>query len=574
MSDDKNTNIKDKKVDQKFVRCISQSILAFTINIILGSYIVYVSKILHVIQLPTRIDQFPYNTQDVPDSITNRTIKDNVVGINYLYTEPPTPNDNSADTSIATDVAVLPSTTPVEMVFPMTRQLCYKQIYVNPHDYKQIYWPNYFLSGLYKSKRVSFLIIQLILQQMYSFIYNGICIFFEVVYGVNRDNDGWSIYLWETAMMILGPLLFVLFSFGWSVCLYFYTIYCIFMQIFTLYEYESASTGVRKDEPEYENHYADKEQDKRKNSWWWTGIPLIPIRGWLFWFSMLILLGFLYGFMLIGWILIPFVFIPFITVIFCYILNIETKIYNPSTFKAPDVVNVDPSYIYSICKNGYTFFYITSIISLINTMVFTTATTGTIVVAAFVLVIYIIYNMILKYIKPDNYSTITLLLSKVEPITYMFTYIFITCSSAYGNQVMTGVIILFLALWGLSNKHKMLYYPTKFNSAIYTLVPFATVPGNNLYNSGDNSTCGCYDNTVPYKDIDELLKKLQGTEYMQKLFRPSALTQEEKAQESSREESSKSGFKRALSFAGNIGIGSIKALSTLSGIPIFPEYFK
>ena len=182
--------------------------------------------------------------------------------------------------------------------------------------------------------------------------------------------------------------------------------------------------------------------------------------------------------------------------------------------------------------------------------------------------------MILKYIKPDNYSTITLLLSKVEPITYMFTYIFITCSSAYGNQVMTGVIILFLALWGLSNKHKMLYYPTKFNSAIYTLVPFATVPGNNLYNSGDNSTCGCYDNTVPYKDIDELLKKLQGTEYMQKLFRPSALTQEEKAQESSREESSKSGFKRALSFAGNIGIGSIKALSTLSGIPIFPEYFK
>ena len=147
MSDDKNTNIKDKKVDQKFIRCISQSILAFTINIILGSYIVYVSKILHVIQLPTRIDQFPYNTQDVPDSIKDRiptsntdttAIKNNVVGINYLYTEPP------PATGAATDIAALPPTSPVEMVFPMTRQLCYKQIYVNPDDYKQIYWPNYF----------------------------------------------------------------------------------------------------------------------------------------------------------------------------------------------------------------------------------------------------------------------------------------------------------------------------------------------------------------------------------------------------------------------------------------------
>ena len=59
---------------------------------------------------------------------------------------------------------------------------------------------------------------------MYSFIYNGICIFFEVVYGVNQDNDGWSIYLWETAMMILGPLLFVLFSTNYNLLLIFRTL--------------------------------------------------------------------------------------------------------------------------------------------------------------------------------------------------------------------------------------------------------------------------------------------------------------------------------------------------------------
>jgi hypothetical protein len=537
MSDDKNTNtnIKDKKVDQKFFRCISQSILAFTINIILGSYIVYVSKILHVIQLPTRIDKFPYTTTDVPDSIKNRTLLDNIVGINYLYTEPP----NTTTTPATADaIAGLPSPSPVEMSFLMTRQLCYKQIYVNPYDYKQIYSPNYFLSGLYKSKRVSFLIIQLILQQMYSFIYNGICIFFEVVYGVNNQNDGWSIYLWETAMMILSPLLFVLFSFGWSVCLYFYTIYCIFMQIFTIYEYESDSTGVRKDEPEYENRRADKEQNKDKNSWWWTGIPLIPIRGWLFWFAMWILLIFLYGFMLIGWILIPFVFIPCINWIFSSILNIKTKIYkiyNPISdkFSQPIDSNNPPTTqqkLFTISKNICTFLYITFIIHLINTMVFTTATTGNIVVAAGVLVIYIIYNMFLNYKNPDNYSTITLLLSKIEPITYMFTYIFITCSSAYGNQVMTGVIILFLALWGLSNKHKMLYYPTKFNQNIYTIVPFSR-DLDNLYDSGDSATCGCYDKTVPYKNIDELLKNLKGTKYMETLFPKKGATEATEATE-------------------------------------------
>ena len=60
---------------------------------------------------------------------------------------------------------------------------------------------------------------------------------------------------------------------------------------------------------------------------------------------------------------------------------------------------------------------------------------------------------------------------------------------------------------------------------------------------------------------------------MQKLFGPS-VSAEVQAQAQAAPAAPKSGFKRALSFAGNIGIGSIKALSTLSGFPIFPEYFK
>jgi hypothetical protein len=291
MSDDSpiNTNIKDKDTDKKFLICISQSILAFIINIILGSYIVYVSKILHVIQLPTRMDQFPYTTTDVPESITDRNIDNNVVGINYLYTEPPSipkPEDiTEAVTNIAVPIATTSATTTattdtnVEKSFFITRQLFYTQIFVNPQNYKRIYRPDHFSSSLYKSNWVFVLMIKIIRQQLYSFIYWGLCIFFGFIYGdTTEKQSGNMLYLWETAMMIFGPLFFLLFSIGWSVCLFFYSCYCIFMQIFTILNYESADTGVRKDNPNMENTYKGP-NNPEKNSWWWRGIPILTPSG-------------------------------------------------------------------------------------------------------------------------------------------------------------------------------------------------------------------------------------------------------------------------------------------------------
>ncbi len=530
MSDDsidKNTNIKDKDSDKKFFMILSQTILAFIINIILGSYIVYASKILHVIQLPTRMDQFPYTTTDVPDSIVNNSTSNNIVGINYLYTEPPPTTAAAAPAAaavIATGGIVTPAANPAtdsEKVFFMSRQLFYTQIYVDPQNYTRIYDPPYFFSSLYKSEWLTSLMFKLIMQQLYSFIYWGLCLFFGFVYGdAAAPHSGWYLYVWETAMMIFGPVLFLLFSVGWSICLFFYSCYCIFMQIFTIWNYESDEKGVRKDNPNLENSY--KTTDPKKNAWWWRGfpfflfIPFLTASGFLSILGVVGLLSILFWYFLLGITFIPFIGPLCINWIFSCIINIDTDIVPP----LPPVSTNPPDHWTNFWKNLGTCIVVLYFTSIINILAFTTtsATTGNLIATSAVIVIYIIYNIYLAKNNKGKYSTSSLLLSKLEPITYVFTYIFINCSAIYGYNVMTGVIVLFLALWGLSNKHKMLFYPAKVKEGIYSNV---VTTNQNLYKSGDNITSNCYDKPTtdnPLKDIPELLKNLKGNLYVKTLL--------------------------------------------------------
>ena len=110
------------------------------------------------------------------------------------------------------------------------------------------------------------------------------------------------------------------------------------------------------------------------------------------------------------------------------------------------------------------------------------------------------------------------MLSKLEPITYVFTYIFINCSAIYGYNVMTGVIVLFIALWGLSNKHKMLFYPAKFKLNNYVPVPTKDF---NLYQSEDNPRSNCYDKPTednPILSLEDLLENLKGEKSAQSII--------------------------------------------------------
>ena len=545
MSDDsidKNTNIKDKESDKKFFMILSQTILAFTINIILGSYIVYASKILHVIQLPTRMDKFPYiSDKTVPDSIINRTVAYNTVGINYLYTEPPPTAAAAAATATAATATATATAATVaglittnsslinlfrtdsqegDKVFFMSRQLFYTRIYVDPLNYTRIYDPSYFFSSLYDSNWIVSLMFKLIMQQLYSFIYWGLCIFFGFVYGdTTEPQSGKSLYLWETAMMIFGPVLFLLFSVGWSFCLFFYSGYCIFMQIFTILNYESADTGVRKDDPKLENVFKGH-QDSNKNAWWWRGfpfflfIPFLTASGFLSILGIIIILYILFWYVFLGFAFIPIIGPLCINWIFSCIINIDTDIV-PTTRPTPLIE--PPDYWKNFWKNAGTCIVVLYFTSIINILAFTTtsATPGNLIATAAVIVIYIIYNIYLARNHKGKYSTSSLLLSKLEPITYIFTYIFITCSAIYGYNVMSGVIVLFIALCISSHKHKMLFYPAKFKNN-YVNVPKDTTDAN-LYKSSDHPTSNCYDKPTddnPLKDITELLKDLKGNKWV------------------------------------------------------------
>jgi hypothetical protein len=369
---------------------------------------------------------------------------------------------------------------------------------------------------------------KLIMQQLYSFIYWGLCIFFGFVYGdAATPQSGWTLYLWETVMMIFGPVLFLLFSVGWSICLLFYSWYCIFMQIFTILNYESAEKGVRKDDIKLENSLKGQ-QDPDKNEWRWPG----PVRGFLSCCGVVGLLLVLFWYFFLGSALIPF-FILCINWIFSCIINIDADIVPPTTLPASTTLPTTnpPDHWKNFGKNFGTCIVVLYFTSIINILAFTTtsATPGNLIATAAVIVIYIIYNIYLAKNNKGKYSTSSLLLSKLEPITYVFTYIFINCSAVYGYNVMSGVIVLFLALWGLSNKHKMLFYPAKFKGGIYVNVP-NVIDSNgsvneNLYKSADIEISNCYDKpteTNPLKGITELLKNLKGNIYVEDLLKKAA----------------------------------------------------
>ena len=140
-----NTTIKDKKVDKQFFIGVIHTVLAFIINIILGCYVIYVSKILQFIKLPTNINEYPY-TNDKPALNINNTSSE-FVGINYLYTESP---EESNKSTIGT-----------------TRELLFTQIHVDPNDYKEIYDAPYFFSELYNAKNsVTYTFILLVIQHI------------------------------------------------------------------------------------------------------------------------------------------------------------------------------------------------------------------------------------------------------------------------------------------------------------------------------------------------------------------------------------------------------------------------
>ena len=425
-----NTTIKDKKVDKQFFIGVIHTVLAFIINIILGCYVIYVSKILQFIKLPTDINKYPYTTSNSIPEISNTP--DQFVGINYLYTES---LEESNKSTIGT-----------------TRELLFTKIHVNPNDYKQIYDAPYFFSELYNAKNsVTYTFILLVIQYIYSFYYWGICYFFQMINFSNDKNTDKSnslyLYLWETFIMLIGFPAFIIYSIVLTGLSVLYIAYIIIINLSVIWNYDFIKNKLNLTDDKY---FHTGTLDKL-----WRGLSAIII--------MLCLFGFSIWCILLYAILIPFL-LPFFIYIFACLIRIYSITNNDATNENNDDFTTSTTgVIKSITvwlnvindKNtglnyGLNFLSFFSVILAIMSY-------GSIIPA----IIYIIYFIIVDTItlKNKKYSITTILLSKIEPISYIIAIIIIAYSTYYGSMVSYIVGFLLVLLCIISKKHQLLFYP-------------------------------------------------------------------------------------------------------------------
>jgi hypothetical protein len=462
---DKNTTIKDKDSDKKFFASLGTWLIVLTVNIMLGSYIIYASKILHVIQLPTNLDADPYtntkeneNAKEPISRITYRmkNIDNNTIGINYLDTiiQPPqnevddadaTIADAATDANAATDAATISDTDNDNP--PGTRIPFFTKINVNPDNYKKIFNENgFFGSSLYaKNTNVQYVCLLIVLQKYYCYIYYGICLFFTFIYGDKKGN-----YIWESMMLIFGFPLFLLYCMGMIIGLCVLLPIWILWQIQFVYYYESTDKGIC------------LINDKQTTTWVNFGKQLFSIIYRIICSIIIILfilsigLGMLSMFLINVSVIFPICIFPYIFYIFyniisieCYINNNSTITSNPIIPKSEPIIEIKTSSKYEI---GLT------ILKIIGFVIVSSISS---VIAPLILIINYIYSA--YNTKQGTYSIATLLLSKIEIITYVIAIIFLWCTQkSYGWYVFSIVFAVVLLLFGLrmtTNLIQFIFYP-------------------------------------------------------------------------------------------------------------------
>ena len=450
-----NTDITNQNVDKKFFQKIFQIVIAFLINIILGSYIVYISKILYVIELPTCMNTFPYITNYADDDIIDSKTGSVDIGINYLLSA------NKDD---------------VDKIWSF-REDCdryYTKIGVDKKDYTEIYNPWFFKAKeLYTSSWVTIAVFLTTYQRFLCFSYWGICLFFSKVYG--------NTFLWESVMTIFGFPLFIAFISFWALIAPFYVFFTLLYNIYLLWYYDSGKNNQPIEFVTTKNlkemGFSEKFKKTSGICWRWTCSFFISLFFIVFAFVGVLPFSILYSFGCL----------PFLIAIVINIARITCHIVDP----------LDPTVTVSSEKDkpwslpivlaiGFGFIFLFFIFVYVPTLSIYTPILG--------LIIILLYAYISKK-NNKTYSTLNILLSKIEIITYFITFIFIAYSSYYGSNIMIAIVVIFIALWCTRGKHKLLYYPydAKESPSIFTLL-------TNRYESSpaDKADCNKVCETIPF----------------------------------------------------------------------------
>ena len=499
---DKNTTIKDKDSDKKFFTSLGTWLVIFTINVMIGSYVIYASKILHVIQLPTNLDAPPYTItatvakQQLNDEtkeaeatlssiyviprIKEQMTKNNNVGINYLDTfiQPPAP---VVDAATATGAVAAP-----EPAHERTEY--FTKIMVNPDDYKNIFNEYSFLgSSVYKYQTgILYAISLIITQQYYFYIYYSICYFFSFVYNNSKDS-----YWGESIMLIVGfPAFLLYFMFIVGLLAFLLPIW-ILRQVPKFWKYESTPVGIKKiDDAGTNTTVAGVAAGAATAAV--SGGPTGIVKAGIWWFLKTIFMAVwrfckLLLVLIIGLNLLIFstgsavvyqvIMFPYIFYIFYKIISITCEINNNDTVKNEPIDIKKPIGIKTI------WYYILGglfVISCVIPALFS-------LLIPLTLIINYIYNA--KYTKPEHYSVASLVFSKIEIITIVIALIFLFCTKqSYGLYVFLVVLVLVLLIYGLSYMRKItfIFYPYIINDPNDNPV-FIPVNGYT-----DQTTSGCY----------------------------------------------------------------------------------
>ena len=219
----KEPTIMDIKSNKLYIHLIFHFVfITLLLNIIFGSYLNYVAKVLHIIKLPMCLNEAPYTeVASAPAPPAN-----SFVNINYLWS---ISQEQIAANKVIDDARIerikmlalgkdisdeLKNKSTEQIPFKIDRELYYNKIKVEGAD---IPFETDICSYLYKENSVLMVTFYLLVQHFYSFNYWGICMFFSSIYGGNLDDkaennkSSWKPFIWEFFMIIVSPIYFMFF---------------------------------------------------------------------------------------------------------------------------------------------------------------------------------------------------------------------------------------------------------------------------------------------------------------------------------------------------------------------------
>jgi len=464
-------NITDNSADKTYIYGVfAYIIFHLLVNLILGSYIVYIAKVLHVLHLPVCVTSAPYiqpfiNTSEVVDpndkaSIFASECKDipgvkyelpvgvsPIVGINYILSFIPKPEitrENFTGTEQELKAAITKQKSEEPWLLP--RELFYTRIKID--NTKPTIFDCY--SWIHNSSSMVLTYFGLFMQKLYSFIYWGLCWFFSFVYGSDKWTSKWTLYFWELFMILLGPYLFLFYSAGLAVAASFY------MPGFLLYNWWSMSWKYITPDKKCETIQEESKSHYLENVNTFMSLVWYIIRGW-------------FTFGSIG---------AIIVMLFMGAMSFITT-----------------SSIIGLCI----------IMPILLRLAFTKST---IVVG--------------DQDTQKPYSVMNLITSKWDAITYLITFIFVAYSKkSYGDGVYYGLFVASLIIWFSSNTHKLLYYPF-IPDDLKIFMEVALKPNSTTeYNTKDSKQISCF-NSKNCKDtnIDAIFNEVKKLHAVANLQQP------------------------------------------------------